>query len=117
VDLERACRFYRETLGLREARNTAEGGVLFQAGDGTDLEVVRRDAPTKAEHTAITFEVSDVEREINDLERRGVRFEDYDLPGLRTERHIATMGSEKAAWFKDPEGNILCIHQGSPARS
>jgi hypothetical protein len=39
-------------------------------------------------------------------------FEDYDLPGLKTERHIATMGNEKAAWFKDPEGNILCLHQG-----
>jgi len=112
VNLERARRFYRETLGLREGRSTPEGGVVFAAGDGTDLEVLRRDNPTKAEHTALTFEVKNLDREIQDLEGRGVVFEDYDLPGLKTERHIATLGGERAAWFKDPEGNILCLHQG-----
>lgn len=75
------------------------------------LELLRRDKPTKAEHTALTFEVDDIDREVAELEGRGVRFEDYDLPGLRTERHIAKMDGERAAWFKDTEGNILCIHQ------
>src|SRR5207244_1770345 len=68
VNLERARRFYRETLGLREGRSTPEGGVVFAAGDGTDLEVLRRDNPTKAEHTALTFEVKNLDREIQDLE-------------------------------------------------
>lgn len=117
VDLERARRFYSQTLGLKEERKTAEGGVRFRAGDGTDLELVPRGQPSKSEYTALTFEVSDVEGELRDLEGRGVKFEDYDLPGLKTERHIAIMGSEKAAWFKDPDGNILCIHQGGRPRA
>ena len=111
VDLDRARRFYGHTLGLREATKTAHGGLIFSAGDGTDIELMRRDTPTKAEHTALTFEVGDIERELADLQKRGVQFEDYDLPGLKTEHHIAVIGGEKAAWFKDPEGNILCIHQ------
>jgi hypothetical protein len=55
--------------------------------------------------------VSDITQEIRDLEARGVAFEDYDLPNLKTVGHVAVMGNEKAAWFCDPEGNILCIHQ------
>ena len=45
------------------------------------------------------------------LEQRGVRFADYDLPGLKTVEHVCVLGSEKAAWFEDPEGNILCLHE------
>jgi catechol 2,3-dioxygenase-like lactoylglutathione lyase family enzyme len=114
VDLERARRFYRDKLGLAEAGSTAQGGIVFEAGDGTDIELMRRDTPTRAEHTAVTFEVTDLEDELRQLQRNGITFEDYDLPGLKTERHIAVIGSEKAAWFKDPEGNILCLHQSAP---
>jgi hypothetical protein len=48
---------------------------------------------------------------ITELQRKDVRFADYDLPGLKTVNHIATMGAEKAAWFEDTEGNFLCVHQ------
>jgi catechol 2,3-dioxygenase-like lactoylglutathione lyase family enzyme len=116
LDLERACRFYGETLGLRERRRTADDGALFSTADGSDVELLRRNQRTRAEHTALTFEVDDVEREIRELEGRGVRFEDYDLPGLKTERHMATIGFDKAAWFKDTEGNILCLHQPGPSK-
>jgi hypothetical protein len=58
----------------------------------------------------MSFEVDDLESEIADLESRGVTFEDYDLPDLKTENHVATMGDEQAAWFMDPDGNILCVH-------
>jgi catechol 2,3-dioxygenase-like lactoylglutathione lyase family enzyme len=111
VDMDRARRFYEERLGLRPLESTAEGGVVFTAGGGTLLELTPQKEPTKAEHTALTFEVDNVERELTELESRGVRFEDYDMPGLKTENHIARMDGEKGAWFKDPEGNILCIHQ------
>jgi hypothetical protein len=50
---------------------------------------------------------------VKDLEARGVQFEDYNMPGLKTERHIASVNGDRAAWFKDTEGNILCIHQRS----
>jgi predicted enzyme related to lactoylglutathione lyase len=112
TDLERAKQFYSQKLGLRPSRESGPpGSAVFEGGGGARLELQKRDRPTKAEHTAISFEVEDIEREVKDLESHGVRFEDYELPGLRTERHIARMDGSKAAWFKDPEGNILCIHQ------
>ena len=54
--------------------------------------------------------------EISDLESRGVTFEDYDMPGIKTVDHIAEMGEDKAAWFTDPDGNILCLHQHMSSR-
>jgi catechol 2,3-dioxygenase-like lactoylglutathione lyase family enzyme len=112
TDLERARKFYAERLGLRPSgERSAQDAIVLEAGHGTKLELLKRDQPTKAEHTALTFEVDDIDREVAELEGRGVRFEDYNLPGLKTERHIARMDGERAAWFKDTEGNILCIHQ------
>lgn len=112
TNLERARKFYSERLGLQpiDGANPPEK-IIFEAGRGTKLELLRRDQPTKAEHTALSFEVEDIEREVKELEARGVRFEDYDMPGLKTEKHVARVNGERAAWFKDSEGNILCIHQ------
>ena len=62
-------------------------------------------------HTVLTFEVEDITNEVKDLESRGVGFYDYDLPDLKTTDHVAVMGVEKAAWFADSEGNILCLHE------
>jgi catechol 2,3-dioxygenase-like lactoylglutathione lyase family enzyme len=111
LNLDRARRFYRDTLGLVATASPTSDGAVFRTGDGTDLELLPRPVPTKAEHTAVTFEVEDVVHEVRELEGRGVKFEDYDLPGLKTEGHIAAMEGELAAWFKDPDGNILCLHQ------
>ena len=110
VDLDRACHFYGDTLGLEPAGASVEGGALFQTGDGSELELLPRPTPSKAEHTALTFEVDDVDSEVEELAAKGVSFEDYDLPGFKTEGHIAALGDERAAWFKDPDGNILCLH-------
>ena len=60
----------------------------------------------------LSWEVASVEKEIAELEGHGVKFEDYDMPGLKTVNHIAEMDGEKAAWFLDPDGNVLCLHQG-----
>jgi len=112
VDLARARAFYEERLGLRpEPESVTETGVVYEAGHGTKLEIDLRDEASKAEHTALSFEVEDLEREVVDLEGRGVQFEDYDMPGLVTDHHIAKINGVLAAWFKDPDGNILCIHQ------
>ena len=111
VDLERAYHFYRNPLGLRPAaEQVPETVAIFEAG-GTRLELQKRDQPSKAEHTALTFEVEDIEREVQELEQRGVRFADYDLPGLHTDGHIARLEGMACAWFKDADGIILCIHQ------
>ena len=66
---------------------------------------------TKADHTAISFQVTDIGKSIAELKAAGVVFEDYDFPGLKTIEHVCVLGSEKAAWFKDSEGNYLCIHE------
>jgi predicted enzyme related to lactoylglutathione lyase len=113
VDLERAKRFYETTLGLKPlpAHNDSTSGIAaFECGNGTQIELYQR-SPSKADHTLATFEVSDIEGEVNALKGKGVAFEEYDMPEIKTQNGIATEGSVKAAWFKDSEGNILCIHQ------
>ena len=57
------------------------------------------------------FMVADIDAEVHDLRQRGVQFEEYDFPGLKTERGIVTRKADRAAWFKDSEGNILCAHE------
>ena len=110
VDVARARRFYEEKLGLGPGEARESGEVIYVSG-GARIALSPRSEPTTAKHTALSFEVDDVAREVTDLERRGVQFEDYDLPGLQTVGHICVLGSERAAWFKDPEGNILCVHE------
>ena len=59
----------------------------------------------------VSFQVEGIEPAIAALEARGVTFADYDLPGFKTVGHVCVLGSEKAAWFQDSEGNILCMHE------
>ena len=61
--------------------------------------------------SALSFELADLDAEMAALRARGVRFDEYDLPGLKTHDGVCVLGGERAAWFHDPEGNILCIHQ------
>ena len=62
----------------------------------------------------MSSEVSDIGAEIEALAQRGVTFADYDLPGLKTVDHVCVLGSEKAACFEDPDGNVLCLHEPLP---
>jgi len=110
VDLDRARSFYEGSLGLHPLGSSADGKYLYSCG-GATLALFPKPEGTRAEHTAVSFRVEDIAAEVAELESRGVVFEDYDLPGLRTEQHVCVLGSEKAAWFKDTEGNYLCIHQ------
>jgi catechol 2,3-dioxygenase-like lactoylglutathione lyase family enzyme len=110
VDIDRARHFYQDRLGLRPLGATAAGKFQFSCG-GATLALFPKPGGTRAEHTAVSFEVDDIVSEIAELESRGVVFEDYDLPGLKTVAHVCVLGSEKAAWFKDTEGNYLCLHQ------
>ncbi len=64
------------------------------------------------DHTEAAFDVDEIEREVGELKERGVQFESYDMPGLKTdENNIAAMNGAKSAWFKDTEGNIIAIVQ------
>ena len=111
VDLPRARSFYETKLGLRPEGQRPDGKFLYRLGGGGLLALFQRGAATKADHTAVSFEVKDVTAAVRALEERGVVFNDYDVPGLKTVQHMCVLGSEKAAWFNDPEGNILCIHE------
>jgi catechol 2,3-dioxygenase-like lactoylglutathione lyase family enzyme len=110
TDMARARKFYEETLGLARPRVGPNGDARYDAG-GTAFALYPRSTPTRADHTALSFEVKDLVGEMKALRARGVRFEDYDLPGLKTQDGVCVLGSERAAWFRDPDGNTLCIHQ------
>jgi catechol 2,3-dioxygenase-like lactoylglutathione lyase family enzyme len=109
-DMTRARRFYEEQLGLVPGGPRPDGKFNYRVG-GTTLALFPRPEGTKAEHTTLSFRVERIEPVIAALEARGVHFADYDLPGLKTVEHVCVLGSEKAAWFEDPEGNILCLHE------
>jgi catechol 2,3-dioxygenase-like lactoylglutathione lyase family enzyme len=109
-DMERARRFYEKSLGLAPLGLKPDGKFVYRCG-GTEIALFPRPGGTKAEHTALSFQVKNISAAIRELEARGVQFADYDLPGLKTVEHVCVLGSEKAAWFQDPEGNILCLHE------
>ena len=109
-ELERARDFYVERLGFEAEGLSADGKFVLRA-NGAKLALMPKPGGTKAEHTALSFKVEDLAGAIKALKARGVSFHDYDLPGFKTVNHVAEMGSEKAAWFSDTEGNILCLHE------
>jgi catechol 2,3-dioxygenase-like lactoylglutathione lyase family enzyme len=109
-DMERARRFYEQQLGLVPQGLKPDGKFIYRCG-GTELALFPKPDGTQATHTAVSFKVEHIGAAVGELERRGVRFADYDLPGLKTVEHVCVLGAEKAAWFEDPEGNILCLHE------
>jgi catechol 2,3-dioxygenase-like lactoylglutathione lyase family enzyme len=109
-DMARARRFYEEQLGLTPQGLRPDGKFNYRVG-GTTLALFPKPEGTKAEHTVVSFQVERIEPAVSALKARGVRFADYDLPGFKTIEHVCVLGSEKAAWFEDPEGNILCLHE------
>ena len=111
TDIKRAKIFYSETLELKLREELAPGHLLYDAGEGTFLIVYERPTPTTSDATAASFIVDDVEATVKGLKGKGVKFEEYDFPGLKTVNSIATMGNIKGAWFKDLDNNILAVSQ------
>jgi catechol 2,3-dioxygenase-like lactoylglutathione lyase family enzyme len=109
-DMARARRFYEQQLGLTVIGDKPDGKFVYRCG-GTEIALFPKPEGTQATHTAISFRVDDIGQAVALLRSRGVKFADYDLPGLKTVDSVCVLGSEKAAWFEDPEGNILCLHE------
>jgi catechol 2,3-dioxygenase-like lactoylglutathione lyase family enzyme len=109
-DLNRARAFYEGKLGLKPVGLKPDGKFTYDCGSAT-LALFPKEGGTKADHTAVSFQVPDIAASIAELKRAGVTFEDYDFPGLKTVGHVCVLGAEKAAWFLDTEGNILCLHE------
>ena len=110
-DVGRATEFYVEKLGLDCTGTNGEGSAMFTLAGGTPLLLLPRPGAPRSTATALSWEVEDVSAEVRELEARGVTFQDYDLPGLKTVDHVCELDSERAAWFSDPDGNMLCLHE------
>lgn len=110
TDSERAGHFYADSLGLKQTGKGEDGTLYFSAAGGA---IGLRPMPegSQSDNTALSFEVGDLPAEVKALEDRGVRFQDFEMEGLKTVDHIAQLGNERAAWFNDSEGNVLCLHE------
>jgi catechol 2,3-dioxygenase-like lactoylglutathione lyase family enzyme len=106
-DLDRARRFYEQTLGLKAEQEWGEG-VSLKSG-GTVINVYTSEFAGTNKATALNFDVDDIEAEVQELKRRGVFFERYDLPGLEAHGDVYVADGMKTAWFKDPDGNIISL--------
>ncbi|GHA11873.1 glyoxalase [Streptomyces purpurascens] len=120
-DLDRARRFYAEKLGLEPA-DERPGGLLYRCGGG-EFVLFRSAGASPGTFTQMALEVDDIDAAVAELKRRGVVFEEVDLPGFRTRDGIAEIEGnypskgargERGAWFRDSEGNMLGI--GEPVR-
>ena len=112
-DLDRARKFYEEQLGLT-ARDAMGGEVLEVTSGDTVINVYRSEFAGTNKATALTFDVPDIEKEVAELKDKGIFFEHYDMPGLERQGDIYAAEGMKTAWFKDPDGNILSLFEGSP---
>jgi predicted enzyme related to lactoylglutathione lyase len=108
-DIGRARKFYEQTVGLRPREEYA-GGVIYECGGAEVFLYPTPNAGTSRASQAY-WQVKDVEAEVAELTGRGVVFEEYDMPGLKTRNGVAVGGGAKTAWFKDSEGNILAVSQ------
>ena len=107
-DPERLRTFYEQTLGFAPFAERP-GAVLYRAGDGTLFAISKAGARPTGAHTQMAFTVPDIAAEVAELRARGVAFEEYQTP--KTEQGIGRVGAGKAAWFKDPDGNLIGVLQ------
>jgi catechol 2,3-dioxygenase-like lactoylglutathione lyase family enzyme len=111
TDPDRAQQFYGECLGLAYDGRHGADEVMYQLAGGARLVLRVLPDAHPSPNTAMSFEVADVTAEVAALESRGVTFEDYDSPGFTSVGHIVDDGDVRAAWFLDPDRNVLCLHQ------
>jgi predicted enzyme related to lactoylglutathione lyase len=109
-DLDRARAFYAEKLGLTPS-SEEEGMLLYKMGGGSSFTIYQTAYAGTAGHTLMQWEVADIEDEVSALRSKGVAFEEYDMPGVEWKGGIASAPMGRAAWFKDSEGNIMCLDQ------
>ena len=107
----RARRFYEEKLGFRPKQIIGGDGVVYEFGKGTAAFLYPTPNAGTSKASQAFWQVDDIEREVAELKKRGVKFEEYDMPDMEKKGSIFTGGGARAAWFKDTEGNILAVIQ------
>jgi catechol 2,3-dioxygenase-like lactoylglutathione lyase family enzyme len=110
TDLAATREFYHDKVGL-EILMENDDAIVFRCGNGTQLDVTRSTVGTADEQTQVSWEVPDLRAEVAELRSRGVKVEDYDMPGLKTQDGIADLGFALFAWIIDPGKNALGIMQ------
>jgi predicted enzyme related to lactoylglutathione lyase len=109
-DVGRARKFYEDKLGFKP-KEQVEGGVVYEFGQGTACFLYPTPNAGTSKASQAFWQVEDIEREVAELKKRGVKFEEYDMPEMKGSNSIYSGGGAKAAWFKDSEGNILAVIQ------
>jgi len=110
-DLKAAKKFYGDTLGLKPTPVPEPEVLNYKSGNSTVL-VYKSQFAGSNKATAVTWIVDDVEGTVRDLKAKGISFEHYDFPGMTRKGDVHIAGKSKAAWFKDPDGNILAVVSG-----
>ena len=108
-DLEKARRFYGETLGIRTSEQY--GLMTLHLAGGRDTLVYPKTGHTPATYTILNFPVDDIDKAVDELVARGVHFERYEGMNTQDEKGISRGEGPYIAWFKDPAGNILAVLQ------
>jgi catechol 2,3-dioxygenase-like lactoylglutathione lyase family enzyme len=108
-DIERAKSFYADKLGLKPAEESDQE-ARYEVG-GVSFVVFPTFGKPSGDHTQMGFEVADVADAVRSLRENGVVFEEYDFPEFKTVDGIVELEGEKAAWFKDSEGNLIAVTQ------
>jgi catechol 2,3-dioxygenase-like lactoylglutathione lyase family enzyme len=110
-DINRAKDFYRDKLGMEPSGSMEEDSLMYTAGGGTGFLIYQTENAGSAKNTQMGWETDNLERDMEELRGRGVTFEEYDFPGLKTENGVVANEWGKSAWFLDSEGNILNLSQ------
>jgi catechol 2,3-dioxygenase-like lactoylglutathione lyase family enzyme len=111
-DVDRARKFYEGTLGLKQIDKEGDEVIVFRSGN-TNILVYKSQYAGTNNATAATWAVGeDLEGIVRALKAKGVAFEHYDLPNTTRAGDLHVCGNMKMAWFKDPDGNILCLGNG-----
>jgi len=109
-DIQKAKDFYSQTLGVKVSHEDEHDLLRLHVGNDAPVMVYPKPNHSAASFTVLNFEVDDVDKAVDELTQRGVRFEKYNQPNLKTdERGIMRGDGPVIAWFKDPAGNILSV--------
>ncbi len=114
-DLSRAREFYADKLGLTPSAEYEGVAMVYKTAGGTSFNIYETEYAGTSGHTIAQWHVDDIEAEVKDLKAKGVTFEVYDMPGVEWSGEIASIPEMgRAAWFKDSEGNVMCLDEGVP---
>ncbi|MDB5187097.1 MAG: hypothetical protein JWM07_569 [Candidatus Saccharibacteria bacterium] len=106
-DITKAKEFYGMKLGLKEADEHPQG-VTYQCGTGK-LFIYQSPTAGTSQSTCAAWNVDDVANAVKELTKHGIKFQKYEMPNVEVHGYVYALGTQQAAWFKDPDGNILSI--------